>query len=142
MVWCRSYLVWLVFEDSIPTCTYFHSCDLFPFYTNAGLHVTIMKCCIYTGPPGNTTVFQSVPSGFYYLRVTATSGPEEGEVTWKVYMYVPTTSSICSVNLINTGLVVDGTSVSMEFRGMGPTSVFTCRLDDRQFHSCEFYCVD
>ena len=97
---------------------------------------------IYTGPPGNTTVFQNVPSGFYYLCVTATSGPEEGEVTWKVYMYVPTTSSICSVNLINTGLVVDGTSVSMEFRGMGPTSVFTCRLDDGQFHSCELYCVD
>ena len=24
MLWCRSHLVWLVFEGSIPTCTCFH----------------------------------------------------------------------------------------------------------------------
>ena len=141
--------------QALPTYTYLRSrksweqgyrfCPL--SFCNFGKHlycmrhyVVIMKCCIYTGPPGNTAVFQNVPSGFYYLRVTATSGPEEGEVTWKVY--VPTTSSVCSVNLINTGLVVNGTSVSTEFRGMGPTSMFSCRLDDRQFHSCEFYCVN
>ena len=33
---CRSHLVWLVFEGSIPTCTCFHSenffCDLFPLF--------------------------------------------------------------------------------------------------------------
>ena len=33
-LWCHSHPVWLVFEDSIPTCTCFHSekflfCDLF-----------------------------------------------------------------------------------------------------------------
>ena len=33
-LWCHSHLVWFVFEDSIPTCTCFHSetflfCDLF-----------------------------------------------------------------------------------------------------------------
>lgn len=59
-------------------------------------------------------MFQNVPSGFYSLRVTATSDMEKEKVIWKVY--VPTTSSTCSVNLINTGLVVDGTAVSMEFR--------------------------
>jgi len=101
--------------------------------------VAIMKCSLYTGSPGSTTVFQNVPSDFYYLRVTATSGSEEKEVTWKVY--VPETSAVCSVNLINTGLVVNGSTVSLEFRGMGPTSRFTCRLDSRQFHSCELYCI-
>ena len=101
--------------------------------------MAIMKCSLYTGSPGSTTVFQNVPSDFYYLRVTATSGPEEKEVTWKVY--VPETSAVCSVNLINTGLVVNGSTVSLEFRGMGPTSRFTCRLDSRQFHSCELYCI-
>lgn len=102
--------------------------------------MAIMKCSLYIGSPGSTTVFQNVPSDFYYLRVTATSGPEEKEVIWKVY--VPETSSVCSVNLINTGLIVNGSSVSLEFRGMGPTSAFTCRLDSRQFHSCELYCMN
>ena len=36
-LWCRSHLVWLVLEGSIPTCACFHSenfCDLFllPFF--------------------------------------------------------------------------------------------------------------
>ena len=94
---------------------------------------------LYTGPPGRTTVFQNVPSDLYALRVTATSDMDEEEVIWKVY--VPTTSSICSVNLVNTGLVVDGTSVSVEFRGVGSTSGFTCRLDNRRFSSCELCTV-
>jgi len=80
-------------------------------------------------------MFQNVPSGWYSLCVTATSDMEEAKVLWKVY--VPMTSSTCSVNLINAGLVVDGTTVSMEFRGVGSTSSFTCRLDNRQFSSCE-----
>ena len=80
-------------------------------------------------------MFQNVPSGWYSLRVTATSDMEEEKVIWK--MYVPITSSICSVNLINAGLVVDGASVSMEFRGVGSTSGFICRLDNRRFSSCE-----
>ena len=94
---------------------------------------------MYTGPPGRTTVFQNVPSGLYSLRVTATADMEEEEVIWKVY--VPTTSSICSVNPINAGLVVDGASVSMEFRGVGSTSGFTCRLDNGRFSSCELCTV-
>ena len=97
-----------------------------------GLNITLH---LYAGPPGQTTVFQNVPSGLYSLRVTATSDMEEEEVVWRVY--IPTTSSICSVNLINTGLVVDGTSVSMEFGGVGSTSGFSCRLDNGRFSSCE-----
>ena len=29
MLWCRSHLVWLVFEGSIPTCACFHSENFF-----------------------------------------------------------------------------------------------------------------
>ena len=94
---------------------------------------------LYAGPPGRITVFQNVPSGLYSLRVTAIADMEEEEVIWKVY--VPTTSSICSVNLIHAGLVVDGTSVSMEFREVGSASGFTCRLDNGQFSSCELCTV-
>ena len=99
------------------------------------VYLTEILLHLYTGPPGRTTVFQNVPSGLYSLRVTATSDMEEEEVVWRVY--VPTTSSICSVNLINTGLVVDGTSVSMEFGGVGSTAGFRCRLDNGRFSSCE-----
>ena len=35
------------------------------------------------------------------------------------------------------GLVVDGTSVSTEFWGVGSTAGFTCRLDKGRFSSCE-----
>ena len=84
-------------------------------------------------------MFQNVPSGLYSLHVTATADMDEEEVIWKVY--VPITSSVCSVNPINAGLVVDGTSVSMEFRGVGSTSGFTCRLDNGRFSSCELCTV-
>ena len=105
---------------------------LYEVYSLCGLNKILH---LYAGPPGRTIVFQNVPSGLYSLRVTATSDMEEEEVIWKVY--VPVTSSICSVNLINTGLVVDGTSVSMEFQGVGSTAGFSCRLDNGRFSSCE-----
>ena len=79
-------------------------------------------------------MFQNIPSGWYSLRVIASSDMETEKVIWKVYV---ATASICSVNLINAGLVVDGTSVSAEFRGVGSTSGFTCRLDHTRFSSCE-----
>ena len=99
------------------------------------MHVVIIKRSTYAGPPGQTTVFQNVPSGWYSLRVIAASNMEKEKVIWK--LYVPTTSSTCTVNLINAGLVVDGTSVSTEFRGVGSTAGFTCRLDKGRFSSCE-----
>ena len=38
VLWCRSHLVWLVFEGSIPTCVCFHSENFFvTFYACTGL---------------------------------------------------------------------------------------------------------
>ena len=91
------------------------------------------------GSPGSTTVFQNVPPDTYSLRVTATTGVEEAVVFWKVY--VPARSTICSVNLINFGLVVNGTCTTVEFQGVGPISGFSCRLDNGQFDSCELNTV-
>ena len=98
-------------------------------------------CChnktlhLYAGPPGRTTVFQNIPSAWYTLRITAISDMEKEKVLWK--LYIPATSSTCSVNLINAGLVVDGANVSIEFRGVGSTAGFTCKLDNGQFNSCK-----
>jgi len=69
------------------------------------------------------------------LWVTATTGVEEAVVFWKVY--VPARPTICSVNLINFGLVVNGTCTTVEFQGVGPTAGFLCRLNNGQFESCE-----
>jgi len=91
------------------------------------------------GSPGSLTVFQNVPPDTYSLRVTATTGVEEAVVFWKVY--VPANPTICSVNLINFGLVVNGTRTTVEFQGVGPISGFSCRLDNGQFDSCELCTV-
>jgi len=91
--------------------------------------VATMPC-----PPGSTTVFENVPPNYYSLRVTATTGAEEAEVFWKVY--VPARPTICSVNLINFGMVLNGTRATVEFQGVGPTTEFSCRLDSGQFDSC------
>ena len=39
VLWCRSHLVWLVFEGSIPTCACFHSENFF---------VTCSCCCFFS----------------------------------------------------------------------------------------------
>lgn len=73
--------------------------------------ITSNYSCLVTllGSPGSTTVFQNVPPDTYSPRVTATKGIEEAVVFWKVY--VPARPTICSVNLINFGLVVNGTNL-------------------------------
>ena len=39
VLWCRSHLVWLVFEGSIPTCACFHSENFF----------VTCSCCLFLG---------------------------------------------------------------------------------------------
>ena len=93
------------------------------------------------GPPGSTTVFENVPPNTYTLRVTAATDVdlEEAQVDWKVY--VPARPTVCSVNLINFGMHVNGTRTTVEFQGVGPTSEFSCRMDRGQFDTCEFFCI-
>jgi len=97
--------------------------------------------CLSTpiGPPGSTTVFENVLPDTYSLHVTATTGEEETVEFWKVY--VPARPTICSVNLINFGMVLNGTCATVEFQGVGPTTEFSCRLDSGQFDSCELCSV-
>ena len=102
-----------------------------------GVTIPLKMTAIPIGPPGRTTVFENVPPDTYSLRVTATAGVEEAVVFWKVY--VPARPTICSVNLINFGLAVNGTRATVEFQGVGPTSGFSCRLDNGQFDSCELF---
>ena len=95
---------------------------------------------ILLGPPGSTTTFQNVLSGYYNLRVTATTADgEEAEVSWK--MYIPIASTTCSVNLINAGLVVNGTQATAEFQAVGAATGFKCKVDNRRFDPCKNPCM-
>ena len=71
--------------------------------------------------------------------MTATTDDEEVEIFWK--MYVPAAPTTCSVNLINAGLVVNGTQATVEFRAAGAATGFSCRVDNGAFETCEFMCI-
>ena len=59
VLWCRSHLVWLVFEDSIPTCACFHSENFF----------VTCSCCFF----------------FYcFLEVVRKKRGTKGEDAWSV----------------------------------------------------------
>ena len=47
VLWCRSHLVWLVFEGSIPTYTCFHSENFFQNHT--GARYQISHCALWSG---------------------------------------------------------------------------------------------
>ena len=96
---------------------------------------------VLLGPPGSTTTFQNVLSGYYNLRVTATTADgEEAEVSWK--MYIPIASTTCSVNLINAGLVVNGTQATVEFQAVGAATGFKCKVDNGPFDPCKNTYID
>ena len=93
-------------------------------------------CCKFPGPLGNTTTFEGVRPGYYNLRVTALANNKEARVYRRVY--VPTNSNTCSVNLINSGVVVNGNSATVEFQAVGAATGFKCRLDNGYFDTCEY----
>ena len=43
----------------------------------------------------------------------------------------------CTVNLINDGVVVHGSTLTVNFRGVGPVTGFQCILDRRTRSPCE-----
>ena len=96
-------------------------------------------CCEFPGPPGNTTTFEGVPPGYYNLRVTAITDREEARFSRKVY--VPRNSNICSVNLINAGVVVNDDSATAEFQAVGAATSFRCRMDKGRTNTCEYKCL-
>ena len=95
---------------------------------------------VLLGPPGSTTTFQNVLSGYYNLRVTATTADgEEAEVFWKIY--IPIASITCSINLINAGLEVNGTQATVEFQAIGAATGFKCKVDNGPFDPCKNACM-
>jgi len=53
---------------------------------------------------------------------------------------IPVGSNFCTANLIDEGTVVNGSSVTVYFRGVGPVTQFLCSLDHQRKFTCEFLC--
>ena len=43
----------------------------------------------------------------------------------------------CAVHLINTGVLVDGRNVSIQFQGSSNVRSYLCKIDDSNFRTCE-----
>ena len=124
---------------TVHICTY--TCTTYASNAPNTLILTLIVT-VLLGPPGSTTTFQNLLSGYYNLRVTATTADgEEAEVSWK--MYIPIASTTCSVNLINAGLVVNGTQATVEFQAVGAATGFKCKVDNGPFdpYPCKNACI-
>lgn len=51
-------------------------------------------------------------------------------------------SSTCSVHLINDGITIQGSNVTIEFLGNDPVLSYLCRLDTGSFQPCKHYNID
>ena len=47
------------------------------------------------------------------------------------------TGGDCTVNLINSGIVVRGDTASIQFAVNGDATTLTCRMDRRRIHQCK-----
>ena len=46
-------------------------------------------------------------------------------------------SSSCAVNLVNEGIKVAGSNLSVSFTGIGPVESYYCRMDSSSFMPCK-----
>ena len=89
-----------------------------------------------TGNPGTVTMFDGLDPGLYTLTVTATRGSENKKVQWRIY--IPPDETYCSVNFINEGLVVSGSSIKVEFTAVGDEDVeYKCKFNGNLLRDVE-----
>ena len=97
---------------------------------------------LHTGDPALTTIsftFSGLSPAIYRVRIVVTDDLGQTGVQRK-RIVVPDFAimkNICSVNLINSGVVVTGNDVTLSFREIGVTTGFMCRLDDEDREDCK-----
>ena len=91
---------------------------------------------LYTGSNGTTT-FTGVAPGNYRLRIVA-SAPDYNNSVIRRRVVIPDGSNFCTANLIDEGVVLSGSNLTVHFRGVGPVTGFQCIMDRRRRFSCEF----
>ena len=95
---------------------------------------------LYIGLNGTTT-FTGLAPGVYRLKIVASaSGYNRSVIRRRVV--IPRDSNYCTANLIDEGVVVSGSNLTVHFQGVGPVTGFQCIVDRRTRISCELlvYC--
>ena len=86
-------------------------------------------------------MFSDLSPAIYRVRIVVTDDLEQTGVRRKriVIPDFDTDENICSVHLINSGVVVTGNDVTVSFREIGVTTGFMCRLDNEERETCKFF---
>ena len=80
-----------------------------------------------------------IPHGDYTLRVIARdpSRPNERAAIVRNRLWVHGDDIFCVTHLINRGNVVDGNTVTIEFRATGIVESYLCSLDRTEYFECK-----
>ena len=89
----------------------------------------------YTGSNGRAT-FTRIDPGKYRVRVVALA-PGHIQTAVRRRVVIPEGPSYCTANLIDDGVVIDGSNVTVYFQGVGPVKQFLCIVDRQRKFSCE-----
>ena len=95
----------------------------------------VIVILLFLGSSGQVN-YTSLRPGSYTLRVTASNSRDDRRV-WRRALYIASDPSECSVHLINRGIVVRGSTASVDFAGSGSFFSFSCRLDREEFLPCK-----
>ena len=90
---------------------------------------------LYVGSNGTTT-FTGLAWGVYRLKIVA-SAPNYTRSVIRRRVVIPRDSNYCTANLIDEGVIVNGSNLTVHFQGVGPVTGFQCIVDRRTRFSCE-----
>ena len=89
----------------------------------------------YTGSNGSAT-FTGIAPGKYRLRVVALA-PGYIQTALRRRVVIPEGPEDCTANLIDEGVVIDGSNVTVYFQGVGPVKEYLCIVDRQRRFPCE-----
>ena len=87
------------------------------------------------GSNGSTT-FTGLTLGVYRLKIVA-SASGYNRLVMRRRVVIPRDPNYCTANLIDDGVVVRGSTLTVHFRGVGPVTGFQCTVDRQTKFSCE-----
>ena len=90
---------------------------------------------LHIGSNGRAT-FTRIDPGKYRVRVLALA-PGHIQTAVRRRVVIPEGPSYCTANLIDEGVVIDGSNVTVYFQGVGPVKEFLCIVDRQRKFSCK-----
>ena len=87
------------------------------------------------GSNGSAT-FNGLAWGVYRVKIVTTA-PNATRSVFRRRVVIPRDPNYCTANLIDDGVVVRGSTLTVHFQGVGPVTGFQCILDRQTRFSCE-----